>query len=150
MKAVIQRVECARVEIEEKAARSIEEGLLVLLGVEKGDTKEDCAFLAQKVVNLRIFSDERGKMNRSVLDIGGEMMVVSNFTLCGNCGAGRRPSFEAAAEPSFADEMYNMFVNEVKASGLKKVETGQFGASMRVSLVNFGPVTFVLDTKELR
>lgn len=150
MKAVIQRVECARVEIESKTARSIEEGLLVLLGVEKGDTREDCIFLAQKVVNLRIFSDEKGKMNRSLLDIDGEIMIVSNFTLCGDCGAGRRPSFDAAAPPQFADELYNIFVGEVKALGVKRVETGEFGASMRVSLVNDGPVTFVLDTKELR
>lgn len=150
MKAVIQRVESSKVEVGNEVVGSVKEGLLVLLGVEKGDTIEDCSFLAQKIANLRIFSDEKGKMNLSLLDAGGSMLVISNFTLCGNCGAGRRPSFEAAAAPDFARDMYNMFVQEVKALGVKKVETGEFGASMRVSLVNDGPVTFVLDTKELR
>lgn len=150
MKAVVQRVSSAGVEINQKDARSIKEGLLVLLGVERGDTAEDGAFLAGKIANLRIFSDEMGKMNLCLLDIGGEALVVSNFTLCGNCGAGRRPSFEKAAAPEEAKKLYELFVEELKGAGVKKLVTGEFGASMRVSLVNEGPVTFVLDTKELK
>lgn len=120
------------------------EGLLLLCGSAKGDTDDACSFLANKVLNLRVFEDENGKMNRSVLDVGGEIMIVSQFTLCANTSKGRRPSFNSAMEPQEAQRLYEAFVELVRASGLT-VKTGLFGARMDIKLTNDGPVTFVLE-----
>lgn len=146
MKAVIQRVSQARVVIASTEHSRIGSGVLVLLGVETGDTAEDAAALAKKIIELRIFEDEAGKMNRSLRDIGGELLAVSQFTLLGDCRKGRRPSFDAAAPPETAKQLYEQFVDEVRAQTIP-VATGVFQANMNVELSNQGPVTFVLDTK---
>jgi len=145
MKAVLQRVSKAEVEVEDKTVGEIGKGILVLLGVEKGDTEKDADWMAEKVVNLRIFEDEAGKMNLSVQDIHGEILAVSQFTLAGNCSKGRRPSFDTAAAPGEANELYEYFVARVRESGVP-VQTGVFQADMQVSLVNDGPVTFILES----
>ena len=145
MKAVIQRVGAATVEIDAKTAGQIGKGILVLLGVEKGDKERDAARLAEKIANLRIFEDENGKMNLSVREIGGELLAVSQFTLAGNCAKGRRPSFDSAAPPEEANRLYEFFVERLRELGLP-VETGVFQAMMQVSLVNDGPVTFILES----
>lgn len=145
MKAVIQRVSEAQVWVHGKLAGAIERGTLVLLGVEKGDTPEDADWLAEKIVNLRIFEDEAGKMNLSLLDIKGELLAVSQFTLAGNCAKGRRPSFDTAAPPEEANGLYQYFVARVWEEGIP-VQTGIFQAEMKVSLINDGPVTFILES----
>ncbi|PYS02081.1 MAG: D-tyrosyl-tRNA(Tyr) deacylase [Acidobacteria bacterium] len=145
MRAVIQRVSAARVLINEKEYSRIGRGLLVLVGVEKEDTNEDAEALARRIVELRIFEDEAGKMNRSISDIGGEILAVSQFTLLGDCRRGRRPSFDPAAPPDIARPLYERFVNEVDALGVA-VETGVFQAMMNIELTNQGPVTFILDS----
>lgn len=145
MKAVVQRVTHSDVRSEGRQIGAVENGLLVLLGVGKGDTDEQARWLAEKIVNLRIFEDRNGKMNRSVQDIGGSMLVVSQFTLLGDCRKGRRPSFAAAAPPDLAQTLYERFVSFVKQTGIG-VATGKFGAMMQVSLVNDGPVTLIIDT----
>jgi D-aminoacyl-tRNA deacylase len=147
VKAVIQRVSCARVVIDSREHSSIQAGILILLGVEKGDTPEDCAALAKKIVELRIFEDDAGKMNRSILDTQGEILAVSQFTLLGDCRKGRRPSFDNAAPPEEARQLYNAFVECIRSAGVQRVETGVFQADMDVELVNQGPVTFILDSK---
>jgi D-tyrosyl-tRNA(Tyr) deacylase len=147
MRVVLQRVSRASVEVDRNCVGAIEQGWLVLLGVALGDTAEDAAWLAEKVLNLRGFSDEAGKMNQSVLDIRGGILVVSQFTLLGDCRGGRRPSFTAAAEPALAEQLYLHFAELLGRSGLK-VATGVFRAMMKVELVNDGPVTFVLDCKK--
>lgn len=144
MKALIQRVKNASVAIEGKLYSSIDTGMLVFLGVEKSDTKENAEKLAQKLLNLRIFEDENEKMNFSIQDVSGEILVVSQFTLCADCRKGTRPSFDNAAAPEIANVLYEDFVNFLKASGLK-IETGKFRAMMDVSLVNDGPVTFLVE-----
>ncbi len=144
MKALIQRVKNASVAIEGKLYSSIDTGMLVLLGVEKSDTVENAEKLAQKLLNLRIFEDENEKMNFSIQDVSGEILVVSQFTLCADCRKGTRPSFDSAAAPEFANKLYEDFVKNLKASGLK-IETGKFRAMMDVSLVNDGPVTFLVE-----
>ena len=146
MKAVIQRVSQARVVIEAKEYSHINTGILVLLGVEKGDTIEDATALARKIIELRIFPDEAGKMNRSILDTNGEILAVSQFTLLGDCRKGRRPSFDDAAPPQQARELYEFFVETIGSSGIR-VKTGVFQADMNVELSNQGPVTFILDSR---
>ena len=144
MKALIQRVKRASVTIGGELYSKIDKGLLVFLGVEKEDTVENCEKLSQKVLNLRIFEDENDKMNLSVNDVKGEILVVSQFTLCGDCKKGTRPSFDKAAHPDIAVKLYEDFVGKIRASGLK-TETGKFRVIMDVELVNDGPVTFMVE-----
>src|SRR6476660_5519639 len=147
MRAVIQRVSHARVVIEGQEHSRIEAGILVLLGVEKEDTEQDAGMLARRIVELRIFEDEAGKMNRSLQETGGQMLAVSQFTLLGDCRRGRRPSFDPAAPPDVARSLYERFVQAVGALGIP-VETGVFQAMMEVTLTNQGPVTFILDSRK--
>ncbi|MBR3150079.1 MAG: D-tyrosyl-tRNA(Tyr) deacylase [Eubacterium sp.] len=149
MKAVIQRVQYSNVKIDGKTVGSCNQGFMILLGVVEGDTKDDADKLLKKVPFLRIFEDENGKMNLSCLDVDGEMLVISQFTLAADCSHGRRPSFIGAAQPSEAIPLYEYFVDGLRAAGVKRVETGEFGADMKVELVNDGPVTIILDSKEL-
>lgn len=144
MKAVIQRVTSANVTVEGQVVGQIGRGILVLLGVEKGDDESRADWLTEKVVNLRIFEDQAGKMNLSLADVGGSLLVVSQFTLAGNCDKGRRPSFDSAAPPEEGKRLYEYFVEVVRRFGLP-VATGIFQADMQVSLVNDGPVTFFLE-----
>jgi D-tyrosyl-tRNA(Tyr) deacylase len=144
MRIVIQRVSEARVEVGGKTVGRIGKGLLVYLSVGKGDAKSNAEFIAEKLSNLRVFSDENDKMNLSVQDVGGSILLVSNFTLHGDCRKGRRPGFDAAAEPTFANELYEYTAGRVRQMGIK-VETGTFGASMKVQSINDGPITFVID-----
>lgn len=143
MKLVVQRVKEASVTIDNKLYSSVQKGLLVLFGVEKDDSEDMLEYYAQKLLKLRIFEDENGKMNKSVCDTGGEILVVSQFTLCADCKKGTRPSFDNAKEPKTAKEYYEKFVKILKASGLS-VKTGVFAAHMDVGLVNCGPVTIIL------
>lgn len=147
MKAVIQRVASAWVEIDGRRVAEIERGALVLLGVEKGDGEMDASWLAEKIVNLRIFEDEAGKMNLSVLDARGKILAVSQFTLAGNCAKGRRPSFDSAAPPDIANPLYEYFIGQLKKFNVP-VATGVFQADMQVGLVNDGPVTFILESPQ--
>lgn len=149
MKAVIQRVKYATVKVDNKIIGECKQGFMILLGVIDGDTENDADKLIKKIPVLRIFEDENGKMNKSLLDIDGEILVVSQFTLAANCSHGRRPSFIASASPDIANELYEYFVGELKTAGVKSVQTGEFGADMAVELLNDGPVTIVLDSKEL-
>jgi D-tyrosyl-tRNA(Tyr) deacylase len=147
MRAVIQRVSKASVEVEGALVGRIGPGWLVLLGVAQGDGEEDADRLAEKVVHLRAFADEQGKMNRSVQEVGGGVLVVSQFTLLGDCRGGRRPSFTDAAEPALAEQLYRRFCDAVAREGIE-VATGVFRAHMDVALVNDGPVTFLLDSRK--
>ncbi len=147
MRIVIQRVSEARVEVEGKITGQIERGLLVYLGVGKDDSETDVQFIAEKLVNLRIFADENDKMNLSVRDISGAILLVSQFTLQGDCRKGRRPGFDAAGDPDQAKELYEKTIAAIKALGIP-VETGIFAAHMYVSSLNDGPVTFLLDSKK--
>jgi D-tyrosyl-tRNA(Tyr) deacylase len=144
MIVVIQRVKKASVTIEDKLFSEINKGILVLLGVEKNDTEEQAKFLADKIVNLRIFEDSAGKMNLSLFEIKGEILIVSQFTLAGDCKKGKRPSFDNAAKPETAIPIYEKFCEFVAQSGIS-FKTGVFGAMMDVELINDGPVTFVLE-----
>lgn len=146
MKAVIQRVTAATVEIDGSVVSSINKGLLVLLGVEKGDTDDDAAYLVKKMVALRIFEDASAKMNLSVRDISGEILVISQFTLTADCRKGNRPSFISAEEPGKANEMYMNVVRRLREEGIATF-TGQFAAQMQVCLINSGPVTILLDSR---
>ena len=146
MRAVLQRVRRAQVSVGDEVVGAIERGLLVLLGVADGDTPEAAKRLADKVVTLRVFADEAGKMNRSVAEVGGGVLVVSQFTLYADCRKGRRPSFVGAAAPDVAVPLYETFVETVRAQGVRAA-TGRFGAMMQVELVNDGPVTLVVDSK---
>jgi D-tyrosyl-tRNA(Tyr) deacylase len=147
MRAVLQRVSRASVEVEGKIVGQIGPGWLVLLGVARGDTDADGDWLAEKVLNLRAFADDQGKMNRSVVEAGGGVLVVSQFTLLGDCRGGRRPSFTEAAEPAEAERLYRRFHGRMAEAGVD-VATGVFRAMMKVELVNDGPVTFVLDSRK--
>ena len=146
MKAVVQRVSASSVTVDGEQIAKIGHGLAVLLGVEKGDTMGDVNFLAEKIANLRIFEDNAGKMNLSVLDVHGEALVVSQFTLLGDSSKGRRPGFDKAASPDLADSLYNEFVEMLNACGVP-VQTGRFGAKMLFDIANYGPVTLILDTR---
>ncbi len=147
MRAVIQRVSHARVIIDGNEHSRIGAGLLVLLGVEKEDTPEDAANLARRIIELRIFEDEAGKMNRSIGETGGEILAVSQFTLLGDCRKGRRPSFDPAAPPDLAKPLYEQFLEQIRALGIA-TKTGVFQAMMNVELTNQGPVTFILDSRK--
>jgi D-aminoacyl-tRNA deacylase len=147
MIAVIQRVSSASVTIDEKVKSSIEHGLLVLVGIEDIDNTEDIEWLSNKIVNLRIFDDENSVMNKSVIDVGGNIIVVSQFTLHASTKKGNRPSYLKASKPDFAIPMYEAFVKTLSAGFGKEVFTGEFGADMKVALVNDGPVTIIIDTK---
>lgn len=147
MKAVIQRVSRASVTVEEKITGAIEEGLLVLLGIEDADTAEDIQWLSNKIVNLRIFNDENGVMNRSVLELNGGILLVSQFTLHASTKKGNRPSYIKASKPDFAVPMYEQMTRQLETDLGKKIQTGIFGADMKVELLNDGPVTIVIDTK---
>ena len=144
MKALIQRVKSASVTIDGLLYSKIGQGLLVFLGVEKGDDKFNAEKLADKLSKLRIFEDENEKMNHSILDIEGEMLIVSQFTLCGDCKKGTRPSFDKSAPPKIANELYEYFISQVKSFNIP-VQTGKFGAMMDVELINDGPVTFMVE-----
>ncbi len=148
MRAVIQRVSRAQVSVAGQTVGSIGQGFLVLLGVARSDTAADAEYLAEKTAGLRVFSDPAQKMNRSLADVGGAVLVVSQFTLCGDCRKGRRPSFDEAAGAAQADRLYQHYVEVLRARGLT-VETGVFQAMMEVELVNDGPVTLLLDSKKL-
>jgi len=147
MRAVIQRVTCASVKTDDGLSGEIGPGLLVLLGIAKDDTPADCTWLAQKIVKLRIFSDADGQMNRDVTDRGGEILVVSQFTLHASVRKGTRPSYNDAARPELALPLYEEFVLQLQTALGRRVQTGRFGALMKVSLVNDGPVTLLIDTK---
>lgn len=147
MRVVIQRVKNASVEIDNKVNGKINTGFLVLLGIASTDTKQDVDYLVKKVVNLRVFSDENDKMNLSLKDVNGELLVISQFTLYGNCREGNRPSFIEAAKPDVAIPLYEYFVEECKKQ-IPVVETGVFGADMKVSLLNDGPVTIIIESKK--
>lgn len=146
MRAVIQRVQKAQVMVRGEVVGSIGAGLVVLLGVAVGDTTKDAAFLAEKIVNLRIFEDDTGKLNRSLLDTGGQVLAVSQFTLLGNCQKGRRPSFVEAAPPEEAEPLYEDFVQAVRSAGVQ-VATGIFRTEMLVEIHNQGPVTLILESR---
>jgi D-tyrosyl-tRNA(Tyr) deacylase len=148
MRAVLQRVTRASVRVEGETVGEIEKGLLVLLGIAQDDTKQDALYLVEKVINLRIFEDEEGRMNLSVLDAGGALLIVSQFTLYGDVRRGRRPSWIAAAEPQVAEPLYEFFVHEAGRK-LARVATGEFRRMMEVELVNDGPVTILLDSRKL-
>lgn len=149
MRAVLQRVTSASVEIDGKVVGRIQHGLMVLVGVAKGDDESDARYVVDKIRSLRIFADEQGKMNRSLTDVGGAGLLVSQFTLLGRTTDGRRPSFDGAAPPGLAKRLYEQVAAELRACGTS-VETGVFAAHMQVTLVNDGPITFVVDSRETR
>ncbi len=148
MRALIQRVTEAAVSVDGEITGNIEKGILVFLGVSDEDTESDLKYIADKILNLRIFEDDGGKMNLSVSDISGELLIVSQFTLYGDCRKGRRPSFDKAGKPDYANDMYERFIAYCAESGLKTA-CGRFGADMKVSLLNDGPVTLMLDSTKL-
>ena len=149
MRAVLQRVTHAEVAVDGKMVGNCENGFLVLLGVAEGDTEREAELLCRKIVNLRVFQDDAGKMNRSILDTDGEMLVISQFTLMANCRHGNRPDFMASAKPDAAIPLYEYF-KKLASESVRRVECGVFGADMKVSLLNDGPVTIVLDTDTLK
>jgi D-tyrosyl-tRNA(Tyr) deacylase len=147
MRAVVQRVKSAKVEVDSKITGEIDSGLLVFLGIGKEDSRKDADYLLEKIINLRIFEDDQEKLNLSALDLNKDLMLVSQFTLFGDCRQGRRPSFFEAAPPAEAEKLYNYMVKEAEKSELK-IETGEFQAMMDVSLINDGPVTILVDSKK--
>ena len=146
MIAILQRVKAAEVLIRNQPYNAIEKGLLILLGVSKGDTEDDINYLINKIIKLRIFNDQNNKMNLSISDINGDIMVVSQFTLLANIKKGMRPSFINSAEPNLAEKLYNLFIGRLNDTGLN-IKTGKFGSTMDICLVNNGPATFILDSK---
>lgn len=150
MKAILQRVKHAEVTVEGETVGAIAQGFLILLGVEQGDDEKEAEVLADKIAGLRIFTDENDKMNLSLADVGGEVLVISNFTLCADCSHGRRPNFIAAARPETAQPLYEFFCRRMSGNGVKRVERGVFGADMQVSLLNDGPVTIDINSKDLK
>ena len=150
MRAVLQRVTEASVTIDGQKVGEIGKGIMVLFGMLGTDTDKTIDYMLDKVINLRIFEDENGKMNLSLLDIGGGALVVSQFTLCADCTHGRRPSFTRSAPPAQANELYEYFTRALGEQGVSHIETGVFGADMAVTLLNDGPVTIILDTKDLK
>ena len=150
MKAILQRVKFAKVEVGGETVGESGQGFLVLLGVAKEDDKKEAEVLSNKIAGLRVFTDENDKMNLSLDDIGGEVLVISNFTLCADCSHGRRPSFIAAARPEQAEPLYEYFCQRLRDAGVKKVAQGIFGADMAVSLLNDGPVTIDINSKDLK
>lgn len=146
MRVVVQRTKQASVVVDDKTVGQIDFGFMLLVGVTHDDTEEDVAFLAEKIVNLRVFEDEAGKMNLSLLDVGGQILSVSQFTLYGDCRKGRRPNFMSAAKPDVAETLYNLLNEKLREKGVK-VETGIFGAMMDVQLLNHGPVTLIVESK---
>lgn len=146
MRAVVQRVTSSKVSVDGKIVGEIGKGFNVLLGVVEGDTDEQAALLAGKIARLRVFEDENGKMNLSVNDVGGEILAISQFTLCADCKKGNRPSFTLSAAPDEANRLYELFCSELSANGVRNVEKGIFGADMAVDIANDGPVTIMLDT----
>lgn len=148
MRAVVQRVKRAEVRVNNEVTGKIDKGILVLLGVGQDDTDKDLEYMADKIVNLRIFEDDEGKMNLSVLDEGGGILVVSQFTLYGDCRKGKRPSYSSAARPEMAEKLYNEFVDYIKSKYDIKVETGVFQAMMEVDFINDGPVTLLIDSQK--
>jgi D-tyrosyl-tRNA(Tyr) deacylase len=148
MRAVVQRVKEARVDVDGQEVGRIGKGLAVLIGIAKDDGEGDVEYLVDKISGLRIFEDEEGKMNLSVIDVKGEILVVSQFTLYGDCRKGRRPSFDQAARPEVAENLYNLFVERIRERGMR-VEVGRFRALMDVHLINWGPVTILLDSRKL-
>lgn len=149
MKAVLQRVSKASVTVSDELVSSINQGFLILLGVESTDDEKEADALARKISGLRIFTDENDKMNLSLADVEGEVLVVSNFTLCADCRKGRRPNFEAAARGEAANNLYEYFCTKLEDAGVKKVAKGIFGADMKVELLNDGPVTLIINSQEL-
>lgn len=150
MKAILQRVSHAQVDVDNKTVRKIERGFLILLGVQDGDDKTEADVLAAKISGLRIFTDDNDKMNLSLSDINGSVLVISNFTLCADCSHGRRPSFIGAARPETAEPLYEYFCQKLLDNGVARVEKGIFGADMKVSLLNDGPVTIDINSKDLK
>lgn len=144
MKFIVQRVNKSQVEVEEKIVGKIDKGFMVLIGITHNDTKEIADFLVRKLINLRVFEDENGKMNLSLKDVQGSLLLISQFTLYADCTSGNRPSFINAAKPEFANELYEYIIEECKKQ-IPNVQTGIFGANMQVSLVNDGPVTIILE-----
>lgn len=149
MRAILQRVSNCNVEVDNKTVSEISNGFLILLGVKNTDTQSDAVKLAKKISGLRIFTDENDKMNLSLSDVNGSVLVVSNFTLYADCSHGRRPSFINAARPDCSEPLYEFFCQEVENNGISNVQKGIFGADMKVSLLNDGPVTLVIDSEEL-
>ncbi|HOO74831.1 MAG: D-tyrosyl-tRNA(Tyr) deacylase [Thermotogae bacterium] len=149
MRAVLQRVLSSSVEVDNKITGSISKGINVLLGISENDDENDIKWLAEKIVNLRMFEDDEGKINKSVLDISGELLIISQFTLYGDCRKGRRPSFTESASAETARPLYNKFVSYIKEYSKLKTEEGIFQAEMKVNIVNDGPVTFLLDSKKI-
>ncbi len=148
MRVVIQRVKKASVSIHEKIKSTINQGLLVLVGFEENESQDDFTWMVKKITQLRIFNDENGVMNKSVMDVDGDVLVVSQFTLHANCKKGNRPSYIRAAKPEVAIPYYEKFVAEIETTLKKQVKTGEFGADMQVELINDGPVTIILDSKQ--
>jgi D-aminoacyl-tRNA deacylase len=149
MRAVVQRVTRASVTVEDRITGAIDHGLLIFLGAGAGDGANDLTYVVDKITNLRIFADDAGKMNRSVLDVGGGVLVVSQFTLYGDARQGRRPAFTSALEPVAARALYEQALDAIRAAGVARVEAGEFGADMKVDLSNDGPVTILLDSRKL-
>lgn len=150
MKAILQRVSFAEVKVDNNTVGKIGNGFLVLLGIAEGDTEKEADALSAKIATLRVFTDENDKMNLSLADIDGEVLVISNFTLYADCSHGRRPNFMKAAKPNIAEPLYEYFCKKMSENGVRKVEKGVFGADMKVSLLNDGPVTIDIDTCDLK